>query len=1131
MSLPINNTDSYLFIQQDVSGNIQWASNTTSNSSSLTFTTISSWPVQLNKNLASNLNVIILNNLNLTILSQYFIISSNDINIQSDYTNTANITINIDGISNYHGFIQNGSTSVDTSGNIIFNNDAKSNITINYLGVTTSNFSTLDNTISGFEAGWLGQTYWGNSSTGCSITNCYSTGDIATYSGGILGSNSVSIITDCFSSGIIGNYAGGIVGSGSNSTISNCYSSGVIGDYAGGIVGSNSSGSVSNSYSSGTVSITGAGGIIGSSSTTMITNIYVGDGNWSSSIAINGTNLDNTTTPTYSSGNVSNPLGSVWTTTINNNSTPFVLSSFNLNTGYATTSYSSTYGTGSNSTTPSITNQSGFYSIINYTDINNIGITINSGTGVVSWSGTINVNTFNIYVYTATTTTPYFDIVLLNLTINKKALTITALSQSNTYGTSFTLDQTAYTSLGLVNSNTINSATIQYNGSSSISGTLSAGSYALSISNVVVDSGTDLNNYSITYVNGTLTINTKALTITASNQSNTYGTSFILNQIAYTSSGLVNSNTISSVVIQYNGSSSISGTLSAGSYTLTISNVVVGSGIDLNNYSITYQTGTLTINKKALTITALSQSNIYGTSFILDQTAYTSLGLINSDSITSVLIKYNGSSTIVSTLSVGSYILTISNAVAGSGTNLNNYSITYYNGTLTIDKYVVDTLTITALEQSTTYGTTYTIKTTYSQSAFTVSGLLNGDTLTSATIIFTDSTSGISNSSTVPSTLNAGIYLNTLIISTISGTKLNNYTIQNYNYIPGNMVINTKALTITALTQSSTYGTSFTLDQTAYTSLGLVNNDVISLVLIEYNGSNYIPDNIYVGTYSGVLIISTTNGIGLNNYTISYVDGNLTITLRNLTITSLDQSTLFNTTFNLSQKEYTVSGLNSSTSDNITSVLIQYNGSTTVPNNIVSGTYILNISNASGSGLENYNIIYVTGNLYVNIIYLQNGKPNRNNFLITLKCLKSIQLNYKEILSICSITNNENIITDLIINDNQSKIQLLLTNSKNIMDLSIVNYYSSYNLRVGALNSNIVKFNILAKYNIGQDIIRNLVLMEIDLNVFYQANTDGSISVKQNSEIYSNLSNSNIINNITNIIKQINDSIEILNSL
>ena len=56
--------------------------------------------------------------------------------------------------------------------------------------------------------------------------------------------------------------------------------------------------------------------------------------------------------------------------------------------------------------------------------------------------------------------------------------------------------------------------------------------------------GTGLSNYTITYINGTLTVNAAALTITANNDSKTYGTLKTFSGTAFTASGLVNGDTI-----------------------------------------------------------------------------------------------------------------------------------------------------------------------------------------------------------------------------------------------------------------------------------------------------------------------------------------------------------------------------------------------------------------------------------------------------------------------------------------------------------------------------------------------------------------------------------------------------------
>ena len=60
--------------------------------------------------------------------------------------------------------------------------------------------------------------------------------------------------------------------------------------------------------------------------------------------------------------------------------------------------------------------------------------------------------------------------------------------------------------------------------------------------------GTGLTNYTISYVNGSFTVNTAALTITATNRSKTYGTTYTPDttdpSLDFTVSGLVNSDTV-----------------------------------------------------------------------------------------------------------------------------------------------------------------------------------------------------------------------------------------------------------------------------------------------------------------------------------------------------------------------------------------------------------------------------------------------------------------------------------------------------------------------------------------------------------------------------------------------------------
>lgn len=179
--------------------------------------------------------------------------------------NSYKITIN--GIIDYLGFIQNGSS----------NNDGWTNINIKNFSIE-SNLSTLS-----YNAGWLVQNYFSKgSSNECSITNCSVIGNLTNdNSGGICGAysgsnSSILTITNCyvigdingiFSGGICGTYSGSNYG---NINISNSYSTGnIYGSESGGICGS-SCGSgggnitIINCYSTGNINGQNAGGICGS---------------------------------------------------------------------------------------------------------------------------------------------------------------------------------------------------------------------------------------------------------------------------------------------------------------------------------------------------------------------------------------------------------------------------------------------------------------------------------------------------------------------------------------------------------------------------------------------------------------------------------------------------------------------------------------------------------------------------------------------------------------------------------------------------------------------------------------------------------------------------------------------------
>ena len=82
--------------------------------------------------------------------------------------------------------------------------------------------------------------------------------------------------------------------------------------------------------------------------------------------------------------------------------------------------------------------------------------------------------------------------------------------------------------------------------------TAAVGTYTIVPSAATFSAGLS-SNYTITYVNGTLTVNPAALTITANNASKTYGQTATFAGTAFTTSGLVNGDTVSGVTVTSTG--------------------------------------------------------------------------------------------------------------------------------------------------------------------------------------------------------------------------------------------------------------------------------------------------------------------------------------------------------------------------------------------------------------------------------------------------------------------------------------------------------------------------------------------------------------------------------------------------
>src|SRR5207249_3877843 len=200
------------------------------------------------------------------------------------------------------------------------------------------------------------------------------------------------------------------------------------------------------------------------------------------------------------------------------------------------------------------------------------------------------------------------------------------------------------------------------------------------------------------------------------------------------------------------------------------------SGQSSTNYAITCATGTLTINSATLTITASSSSMTYGGTVPAITASYS--GFVNGDNSSSLTTQPVCSTTATKSSPVGTYSSTCSGAVDS------NYTINYVNGSVTVNAAVV---TVTANKASRAYGA--------ANPTFTASysGFVNGDT---AAVL-----SG-SPSLTTPATASspAGSYTITAAQGTLSAT---NYT---FAFVNGTLTVNGAALTVTASSETMTFG-------------------------------------------------------------------------------------------------------------------------------------------------------------------------------------------------------------------------------------------------------------------------------------------------------------------------------------
>jgi len=434
------------------------------------------------------------------------------------------------------------------------------------------------------------------------------------------------------------------------------------------------------------------------------------------------------------------------------------------------------------------------------------------------------------------------------LTINPKAVTITAQDKAFTYnGTGQRWPE--YDVAGLVGSDAIDAT---------VTGSITFPSQSPVVNELTSYEFTtgDPNNYTVTTANGQLTMTSAsvAITITSGNGEWTYdGTAHSNTEVTITSGELLAGDRLVAEAIGIVTNVADSGT---GNNFIYEDYKIMHGDVDVSdNYAITTVAGTLTINPKAVTVTAQDKAFTYnGTAQSWDK--YDVDGLVGGDAITAVV---TGSITFPSDSPVANVVSSY-NFTTGTA---ENYAVTTVNGQLTMTSASV-AITITAASEAWTYdGEDHTNSTV----TVTSGELFEGDELIAEAA---GSVTDVADTAEGNNPVAEGYKI-------MHGTEdvTANYTI---TPVAGTLTINPKAVTVTAQDKEFTYtGTAQSWEK--YDVEGLVGNDKITAVV---TGSITFPSESPVT--NKLTSYEFTSGKP-GNYTVTTADGELTMTNASAAIT------------------------------------------------------------------------------------------------------------------------------------------------------------------------------------------------------------------------------------------------------
>ncbi|MEA5421550.1 MBG domain-containing protein, partial [Spirulina sp. CCNP1310] len=422
----------------------------------------------------------------------------------------------------------------------------------------------------------------------------------------------------------------------------------------------------------------------------------------------------------------------------------------------------------------------------------------------------------------------------------------------------------------------------------------------------IIPSGVADPNYTITFVNGQLTIGGQVLTITADNFTRLYGEANPLFTASF--AGFLPGDNASVLTSPVTFSTAAVPDSPVGTY------AIIPGGATAADYNISFVNGTLTVDPASLTIQAKNASRLYGAANPAFSATFT--GLVAGDTAADIGGITYSTNAVVNSAVGGSYF------IRPAGATNANYTISFADGALTINPAP---LTVTAQNATRLYGAADPVF------AADFAGFVAGDTAATAAPGLAFATNAVVNSP-----------VGTGYAVTPSGITNANYAV---TYVPGAFSITPAPLTITADNAQRSYGDPNPAFSATFA--GLVAGDTAA----AFPGLTFgtAPLNAAVGAYP-LNVTGTANA----NYTTTFVPGELTVTARPVVITAEDVNVVYGETF--AQPGFAITGLASFDTASVLGSIEVFGAGTN------AGTYPINIT---GGANPNYAVSREPGTLTI----------------------------------------------------------------------------------------------------------------------------------------------------------------------